>query len=89
MSAYEVTHRTRIRRLPARGAYDRATVCAILDEALVCHLAFVEGGQPFAIPTTFARDGDTLFVHGAAAGRTSKILGGGVAACVTVTLVDG
>jgi uncharacterized protein len=89
MSAYTPTPRTELHRLPARGSYDRATVHAILDEALVCHLGFVAQEQPFVIPTTFARDGETLFVHGAAASRTLKALASGVAACVTVTLLDG
>jgi nitroimidazol reductase NimA-like FMN-containing flavoprotein (pyridoxamine 5'-phosphate oxidase superfamily) len=89
MSTYPETPRTELHRLPARGTYDRATVHAILDEALVCHLGFVYRDQPFVIPTTFARDGETLFVHGAAASRTLKTLASGLAACVTVTLLDG
>jgi nitroimidazol reductase NimA-like FMN-containing flavoprotein (pyridoxamine 5'-phosphate oxidase superfamily) len=89
MTTYSATPRTELHRLPARGSYDRATVHAILDEALVCHLGFVYREQPFVIPTTFARDGETLFVHGAAASRTLKTLASGLPACVTVTLVDG
>ena len=89
MTTYPATPRTELHRLPARGTYDRATVHAILDEALVCHLGFVYRDQPFVIPTTFARDGETLFVHGAAASRTLKALATGLPACVTVTLVDG
>ena len=50
--------------MPKRADYDRATVEAILDEALICHLAFVHDGQPFAIPTLHARVGDVVYVHG-------------------------
>ncbi|MGH7269425.1 MAG: pyridoxamine 5'-phosphate oxidase family protein, partial [Polyangiaceae bacterium] len=57
---YAPTAHTTLHRIPARGRYDRETVHGILDEALVCHLAFVSDGQPFAIPTTFARDGESL-----------------------------
>ena len=89
MTAYAPTPRTTLHRIPARGSYDRATVHAILDEALVCHLGFVSHEHPFVIPTTFVRDGETLYVHGAAASRTLKSLAEGVAACVTVTLLDG
>jgi nitroimidazol reductase NimA-like FMN-containing flavoprotein (pyridoxamine 5'-phosphate oxidase superfamily) len=89
MTAYDSTPRTTFHRIPARGTYDRAAVHAILDEALVCHLGFSYAGQPFVIPTTFVRDGETLYVHGAAASRTLKSLASGVAACVTVTLLDG
>jgi nitroimidazol reductase NimA-like FMN-containing flavoprotein (pyridoxamine 5'-phosphate oxidase superfamily) len=85
--------RTTVRRLPARGAYDRATVNAILDEALVCHVGFVvadeNGGKPVVIPTIHTRVGETLYFHGSAASRMLRSLRGGVEACVTVTLLDG
>jgi hypothetical protein len=71
-----------------RGTYDRATVHAILDEALVCHLGFVADGQPFVLPTMFVRHEERLFVHGAAAGRFLRTLAEGVDACFSVTLLD-
>ena len=89
MSDLEPTPRTTLRRLPARGHFDRATVNAILDEALVCHVGFVSDGQPFVIPTIHARVGDHVFVHGSAASRMLKTLQGGVPVCLTATLVDG
>ena len=46
--------RTEIRRHRERAHYDRATVDAVLREGLICHVAFVEGGQPCVIPTTYA-----------------------------------
>jgi hypothetical protein len=84
-----LTERTRLRRLPARGAYDRATIDPILDEALVCHVGFVHQGQPFVLPTTYARVGDVLYLHGSAASRMLRGLRDGVPVCVTVTLLDG
>jgi uncharacterized protein len=89
MADLEPTPRTTLRRLPARGHFDRATVNAILDEALVCHVGFVSEGQPFVIPTIHARAGDQVFVHGSAASRMLKTLEGGVSVCLTATLVDG
>jgi nitroimidazol reductase NimA-like FMN-containing flavoprotein (pyridoxamine 5'-phosphate oxidase superfamily) len=97
MTAIEMTDRTRVRRLAKRGHYDRETIYAILDEALICHVGFVvapEGapdgaGAPVVIPTIHWREGDTLYVHGSAASRMLRSLKGGVDACVTVTLVDG
>lgn len=84
------TPRTELRRIPARGSYDVPTVHAILDEALVCHVGFVHEGQPYVIPTAFARIEDRLIVHGAAASRLlDVVLAGGAPACVTVTLLDG
>lgn len=84
-----VTERTRLRRRPGRGAFDRATLYRILDEAFVCHVAFVVDGQPYAVPTGLVRVGDLLYVHGAAASRMVRALADGIDVCVTVTLVDG
>ena len=81
--------RTRVRRLPERGAYDRAAIEAVLDAALVAHLGFVQDGQPFVIPTLHARVGDRVYVHGSAASRTLRALANGTPTCLTVTLLDG
>ena len=81
--------RTRVRRLPKRGIYDREQVEAILDAGLVAHLGFEHEGQPFVIPTLHARVGDQVYVHGSAASRTLRELAAGIPACLTVTLVDG
>jgi uncharacterized protein len=81
--------RTTVRRLPTRGAYDRATIEAILDEALICHVGFIVEGQPMVIPTIHARVDDALYVHGSVASRMLRSLEQGVPACVTVTLLDG
>src|SRR5512137_1609051 len=83
------TPRTTLRRRPARGSYDRDLVHAILDEGLVCHVGFVDGGQPYVLPTTYARVGDRLFLHGSTANRMLRTLAAGAPACVTVTLLDG
>jgi nitroimidazol reductase NimA-like FMN-containing flavoprotein (pyridoxamine 5'-phosphate oxidase superfamily) len=83
------TPRTTLKRLPQRGHFDRPTVNAILDEALVCHVGFVVDEQPFVIPTIHARVGDHVYVHGSAASRMLKTLRGGVRVAVTATLVDG
>ncbi|MGH9699811.1 MAG: pyridoxamine 5'-phosphate oxidase family protein [Candidatus Acidiferrales bacterium] len=88
MSEYKPTERTRVERLPARGAYDRETVHAILEEGFVCHVGFVVEGQPFVIPTNYARVDETLYLHGSSASRMLRTLTGGVQVCVTVTLVD-
>lgn len=81
--------RTAVRRLPQRAAYDRGMIDSILDEALVCHVGFVQDGQPFVIPTLHARRGDRLVLHGSAASRMMRTLAGGVPVCATVSLLDG
>jgi len=81
--------RNTVKRVPKRGQYDRATVHAILDEGLVCHIGFVANGQPFVIPTAYGRIEDTLYIHGSPASRMLRTLEGGVDVCVNVTLLDG
>jgi nitroimidazol reductase NimA-like FMN-containing flavoprotein (pyridoxamine 5'-phosphate oxidase superfamily) len=89
MTVIATTDRTRVRRLPKRASYDRETIHAILDEALVCHVGFVIEGAPVVIPTIHWREGNTLYIHGSAASRMLRTLRDGVEACVTVTLIDG
>jgi nitroimidazol reductase NimA-like FMN-containing flavoprotein (pyridoxamine 5'-phosphate oxidase superfamily) len=86
---FAVTERTRLKRLPARGVYDRESVYGILDEGFVCHVGFIIDGQPFVIPTGYGRSGDILYLHGAKSSRMLKALARGAQVCVTVTLVDG
>lgn len=83
------TKRVRVIRERQRARYDREVIDAILDEGLIAHLGFVHEGQPFVIPTLHARVDDRIYVHGSAASRTLRALGGGVSACLTVTLFDG
>jgi uncharacterized protein len=85
----EVTARTRINRYPTRGNYERATIEAILDEAMVCHVGFAVDGQPYVIPTIHARDGQRVFIHGSPLSRMLRTAATGVPLCLTVTLHDG
>ncbi len=72
-----------------RARYDRETVHAILDAGLICHIAFCIDGQPFLTPTTYGRDGDQLYLHGALANRTLKHLAAGAPAAIGVSILDG
>ena len=83
------TERTTIKRLPKRGVYDRELVYRILDEGFICHVSFVVDGQPFVIPTGYARIDDQLMIHGSQASRMLRTLSSGIDVCVAVTLVDG
>src|ERR1700724_3375972 len=83
------TERTRVVRESHRGAYDRETIDKILDEGFVCHVGFSVDGQPYVIPTMYARVGDAIYFHGSAASRMLRGAGGGLPVCITVTLLDG
>lgn len=81
--------RYQVHRIPDRARYDRASAYAILDAAFIAHVAFSVDGQPFAIPMLYARAGDALLLHGSIASRLAQTLGGGIEACISVTIVDG
>jgi uncharacterized protein len=83
------SRRIAVKRHPERAAYDRSTIEAILDEALICHVGFVHEGQPYVIPTIHARDGETLYLHGSPGSRMLRNLKEGIDVCVTATLLDG
>jgi nitroimidazol reductase NimA-like FMN-containing flavoprotein (pyridoxamine 5'-phosphate oxidase superfamily) len=82
--------RTRVRRLPELGVYERASIDAILDEALICHVAYIDAeGSPRLIPTIHVRVGDTLYFHGSSASQTLRALRGGAKVAVAATILDG
>jgi nitroimidazol reductase NimA-like FMN-containing flavoprotein (pyridoxamine 5'-phosphate oxidase superfamily) len=83
------TERTHVVREAHRGAYDRETIYKILDEGFVCHVGFAIEGQPYVIPTLFARVGDAIYFHGSAASRMLRNVSEGISVCITVTLTDG
>jgi nitroimidazol reductase NimA-like FMN-containing flavoprotein (pyridoxamine 5'-phosphate oxidase superfamily) len=89
MEVFTPTSRTQVKRLPQRGIYDADRIHAILDAGFLCHVGFVVEGQPFVIPTGYARRDQELLIHGSAASRMLRNLGTGIDVCVTVTLVDG
>ncbi len=94
-TAYRPTPRTTPTRYRERAHYDRETVHGILDEALICHLGYVGAGGPVVLPTTHARLGETLYLHGSTGGgpllaaNAATASGSGLPVCVTATLVDG
>jgi len=80
--------RTRLLRRPARAAYDRESIDAILAEGFVCHVGFVHDGAPRVIPTAYGRTPEHLYLHGSTANRMLRSLCRGEC-CITVTLIDG
>jgi len=83
------SERTRVKRLASLAQYDPELIHAILDEANVCHVGFVDDGQPYVIPTAIARIGHHVYIHGSRVSRMLKCLAQGQPACITVTLLDG
>lgn len=86
--AYPRSQRNRVRRLHERGRYDKASVHAVLDAAMLCHIAYVIDDQPYCTPTAFWREGDHLYWHGSSASRMLRNQNPGLAVCLTVTHLD-
>jgi len=89
MAEFAVSPRNQVKRVPARASYDQATIYQIIDQALVCHVGFVQDGLPSVIPANHARLDDVLLLHGAQASRLMQHVGAGHEVCVAITLVDG
>jgi uncharacterized protein len=88
-TAFAPSARSRVRRHPERAHYDRASVFAILDAALLCHIGYVIDGRPYVTPTLFWRDGERLYWHGSSASRMLRAQAAGIPVCLTVSHVDG
>jgi uncharacterized protein len=82
-----ITGRTRLRRLRERGAHDRASMYAILDAGLMCHVGYVLEGKPVVTPTAYWREGDHVYWHGSAASRMLRAVDG-AEVCLTVSHLD-
>jgi nitroimidazol reductase NimA-like FMN-containing flavoprotein (pyridoxamine 5'-phosphate oxidase superfamily) len=89
MSEFPKTRRNQVRRLPKRGEYQKDAIYKIIDQALICHVGFVQEGQPFVIPTIHARAGDTIYLHGSGQSRMLKHIQEGNPLCIEITLLDG
>ncbi len=89
MASYDSTPRTRVRRKRERGTHESEVIHSILDQAMICHVGFVDEGTPFVIPTIHARVGEVVYLHGSPGSRMLRIAGSGQEICITATLVDG
>ena len=86
--SYAVSQRNRIKRMHQRGAYDHDTVHALLDSAMLCHVAYVFNGEPYCTPTLYWREGSRLYWHGSSASRMLRQQSEGQRVCLTVTHMD-
>lgn len=90
MKTFPITDKTEITRLAKRGTYDKETVYAILDETLVCTVAYSSNDQPFQIPTGFCRMGDKIYIHGSVGSHYMRQLAEKkMPVCISTMLLDG
>ena len=83
------TKKTKVKRVPKRGHYDKETIHSILDKEFMCHVGFVHDGYPVVIPTLYGRQLDKLYLHGSTASRMMRDLQQGVPISVCVSRVNG
>ena len=87
-TSFPVSERNKVRRLHERGSHEKEAVYAVLDAAMICHIAYVIDGQPYCTPTAFWREGDHLYWHGSSASRMLRSQRDGLPVCLTVTHLD-
>lgn len=86
---YDINKENKVRQLREKAAYDKDTVHAILDSALVISAGFVQDGQAVVVPMIYGREGETIYLHGARKARIVRLLEQTERVCLNVTLVDG
>jgi len=87
-SDYKISKRNKVRQLREKAAYDKDTVHAILDSALLAAVGFVQDGQAVVVPMLYGREGETVFLHGARKARVIRLLEDTATICMNVTHVD-
>ena len=83
------SERSKLKRAPKRGHYDKKTIYKILDAGQICHIGFIHNGRPVVIPTIYGRSGDKLYIHGATVSRLIVELEKGIDISLSVAHVDG
>jgi nitroimidazol reductase NimA-like FMN-containing flavoprotein (pyridoxamine 5'-phosphate oxidase superfamily) len=83
------TNKTKVKRAPKRGFYDKEIVFKILDNNFICQVAFVYDGYPVIIPTIYGRDKEWIYIHGATVSRMLVELEKGLPISINITQTDG
>jgi nitroimidazol reductase NimA-like FMN-containing flavoprotein (pyridoxamine 5'-phosphate oxidase superfamily) len=73
-----------------QAAYDAQAINSAFDEALICHVGYIDEGAPVVVPVLHSRIGGDLILRADADSELARVARGqGAALCVTVTLLDG
>ncbi len=80
---------TKVKRHPERGSYDRELLLNILENGLVCQVAFQVEGQPFVIPMAYYNDSEYIYIHGSQVARITNTLRTGVPVAISILELDG
>lgn len=83
------TDKTKVKRIPQRGFYDKESIYEVLDSDFVCQIAFVYNNYPVVLPIIYGRKEDCLYFHGASVSRLLVSMEGGIPVSLNVTRTDG
>ncbi len=83
-----MSEKSKLKRVPKRGIYNRDAIYKILDNNLICHIAFVHNDIPVSIPTMYGRKDDTIYIHGAMVSRMLGEMEKGIDMCLSVAKVN-
>ena len=76
--------------MPEMMSADRADLDALLDQAVLGHIAFTdEDGSPVALPSVVVRWEDRLLTHGSTGSRWLRRIASSVPVSVSVATIDG
>ncbi len=81
--------RARVRRNARRAEYDPEILREVLKSQQICHVAYVEDGEPRQITTLYFTDDDFLYLHGNRQAALLRHIGSGGEVAINVVLVDG
>jgi len=89
MKEFLPTSKIKIVRGPNRASYKKEDLYAVLDAGYLCHVSYLFHNSPVIIPTAYARENDTIYIHGAVANRMLNSILEQQQACIAVTHEDG
>lgn len=69
------TYRSKVTRLRKRASYQREDLNAVIDEAVIGHLAFSLKGEVYSIPLPFWRIDDAIYCHCSINSRLVQLAG--------------
>jgi nitroimidazol reductase NimA-like FMN-containing flavoprotein (pyridoxamine 5'-phosphate oxidase superfamily) len=86
----DTTTRSTYTRRGDQARYDAQAIHTTLDEALFCHVGYVDDEAPVVVPVIHARDERNLYLHTSTGSRLARLADAGkTRLCVTVSLLDG
>jgi nitroimidazol reductase NimA-like FMN-containing flavoprotein (pyridoxamine 5'-phosphate oxidase superfamily) len=88
---YSENTRPTYTRRSDQARYDAQAINSVIDEALICHVGYVDGDDPIVVPVIHARVDETLYLHTSIGSRLAQLASArnGARLCVTISLLDG